>query len=140
MPSTAPRVSVPIREQINSTPMRAGAGTSNSYSRDFYAPRSFPKDAGLHPSLWAVPVLGNLADAWSTQFRLRQGAVEANPFMSPFTKHPGLFYGLKAGVGLATALLANRLAKSGRKRAAKVVAIVGGAVPLAAAAYNMGSR
>ena len=95
------------------------------------------KRKGLHPGLLAFPIVGNLLDAASTDYGLGKGLVEANPIVRPLVGSMPLFYAVKATVGVVTAAGANKLAKDGHRTLAKVLAVVGGAVPLVAAVHNL---
>lgn len=101
-------------------------------------PRHLVDSAGLHPALNAAPILGNLADAASTARAIDRGGIEANPLVRPVIDRGGngALFAVKAGVGIGLALAADKLARDGHKRAAKVLAILGGAVPLGAAIHN----
>lgn len=101
----------------------------------FYMPSVVIKE-GLHPGLKGFPIFANLADAVSTHVALNNGAREANPVVEPITRSLPLFYAFKLGVGLATSLGASKLYKDGHHTSAKILSIIGGAVPLGAAIHN----
>lgn len=116
---------------------------SNAYVKDldldraFYLPKVVEKQ-GLHPGLYAFPVLGNLADAITTHIAINRGAVEANPIVRPVVESSlPLFYATKLGVGLVTSVIANKLHKQGNRRTAKVISIIGGATPMGFAIHNI---
>ena len=101
-------------------------------------PRNLVDRDGLHPALNALPVVGNMADAVSTDRKLGQGAREANPVMKGVIDKGGMgaFYAVKLGLGIGMALAADAFARKGHTRIAKTLAVLSGAVPLAAAVHN----
>lgn len=83
------------------------------------------------------PAAASLFDAWSTQDAINRGGAEANPVMAPFADNTAALYGVKLGTGALVGLIADRLAKSGHRNAARIVSGLGIGVPLAAGATNL---
>jgi hypothetical protein len=94
------------------------------------------KRKGLHPLLLAAPVLAQLADAYTTSQNLKNGAREANPVLEPFAGNDAALYGAKIGAGVLGSILADRLARSGHRTAAKILDAVEIGVPAGAAIHN----
>lgn len=95
-----------------------------------------PQPKGLHWSLKYGPVAANLLDAYTTERLLHSGGREGNPMMRPFVDNEPLFYLGKAGVGLLTGLLADKVARDGHPGWAKAISGIGIGVPLGAAVSN----
>lgn len=104
------------------------------------------KPKGLHPLLKIAPTLGHLGDAYSTQRLLALDGLtsvdgkrtirsgEANPAMGPYVDDPAVWYGIKGTAGAATSLLADHLARKGKKKEAIALAVAQtllGAIPAA---------
>jgi len=103
-------------------------------------PRNLWDDEGLHPLLNAAPIVGNVLDAASTTASLNRGNVELNPIVRPIANNAPVLMAGKLTVGVLTALAADRLAVKGHRKLAKALAILGGAVPVAAAVHNTRQR
>lgn len=72
-------------------------------------------------SLYVSTAAMQALDVHSTLRALNQGAVEANPMMSPLTKNPAAFIAVKAGVAASTIFAARSLAK--RNKVAAIVTL-----------------
>lgn len=78
-----------------------------------------------------------MADAVSTQNALKHdGMREGNPAMEPMVDKPAAFYGIKAGIGIGTGLLAEKLAKDGHRGLGKALDVLGMVLPAAVAVHN----
>jgi hypothetical protein len=136
-------MAAPLRDQAE---RKVAAATALDVRFTHYAPRSWvdPRNLvdgrGLHPALNSVIVAGQLGDAGSTHYALgKGGAREGNPAVASLIEHGGIasLYAVKAATGIGMALIADHVASIGHPRAAKVLAFLGGAVPLAVAAHNV---
>lgn len=92
---------------------------------------------GLNPLLVLAPAAAEAFDAYSTRRAMAGGGHEANSAMEPFAGNPAALYGTKIGTGLLAGLLADRLARSGHRTAAKIVAGLEVSIPLGAGIHNM---
>jgi hypothetical protein len=95
------------------------------------------KRRGLNPALMLAPVAGQAFDAYSTQEAMKAGGREGNPALAPIAGNTAALYGTKVGIGVATALAAHLLAKSGHRTLGKIVAGLGTVAPVAAGVHNM---
>lgn len=96
-----------------------------------------PDKRGLNPLLTLGPLAAQMADAVTTQNALHSGtAHEGNPAMEPLADNPAEFYAVKAGIGLGTGLLANKLAKDGHRGLGKALDVIGIVLPSAVAIAN----
>jgi hypothetical protein len=96
-----------------------------------------PDKRGLNPMLVLAPAAAQAFDAYSTRQAMKAGGHEGNQFMEPFADNPAALYGSKIGSGLLIGFLADRLAKSGHRTAAKIVSGVSIALPIGAGIHNM---
>jgi hypothetical protein len=92
---------------------------------------------GLNPALVLAPAAAQAFDAYSTRQAMQAGGHEGNPAMEPFADNPAALYASKIGSGLLIGFLANKLAHSGHRTAAKVLSGLSIAVPLGAGIHNL---
>lgn len=96
-----------------------------------------PDKRGLNPLLTLGPLAAQMADAVTTQNALKDGTGrEGNPALEPMVGNKAAFYGIKAGIGLGTGLLADKLARDGHRGLGKALDIVGIVLPSAVALHN----
>ena len=109
------------------------------YERKQNAP-GFMLDVRNKPmsKIWyLLPISANLLDAHSTLRVINKGGRELNPYMEPLTKNPILFYGIKAGLGLGSGVLAREMSKHS-KPVGFIGLTIGTGVPLGLAIHNYG--
>ena len=92
---------------------------------------------GLNPALLAAPALAQAFDAYSTRQAMKAGGREGNSVMEPFAGNEAALYATKIGSGVLIGFLANKLAKSGHRNAAKVLSGLSIAVPVGAGIHNL---
>lgn len=92
---------------------------------------------GLNPALLLAQPLAQAFDAYSTQKALGAGGREGNSFMEPFANNPAAMYATKVAGGALVALLADRLARSGHRNAAKLLSGISIGAPVVAGIHNM---
>lgn len=95
------------------------------------------KRKGLHPLLLLAQPAAQAFDAVSTQKAIKAGGREGNSFMEPFADNPAAMVGTKVAGGALIAFLADRLARSGHKNAAKVLSGISIGAPTVAGIHNM---
>lgn len=93
-----------------------------------YLDQDQDQDLGLSLPLKLAPVLANLADAYTTNEVLKRGGYEANPLMEGLARKPLLHAGVKAGVGLGSSFISDKVARK-HPTAGKVFAILATAIP-----------
>jgi hypothetical protein len=96
--------------------------------------RSPSRPAAL-PALYASYAALQAFDVYSTRQALARGAREANPLMQGVVGNTGAFVAMKAGVGIATIMAAERLWKT-NKAAAIAVMVASNGVSAIVAARN----
>lgn len=86
------------------------------------------------PAPYAVMVLGNVADLWTTQQAFTRGAVEGNGMIggNPIVK----IAAMKVSFTFAVALAMKTLAAHGHPKAARVLGYVDGGLTFAVSAHN----
>ena len=90
----------------------------------------------LSPIFSYAPLIGQLADLLTTNRALRfPDVVEGNPLMQPLVATP-FFPIAKIGLGLATGMLAQKLARDGHRNQAKIVSVLGFAAGFLPAVNN----
>jgi hypothetical protein len=97
------------------------------------------KDRGLGVGWKVGPAAASLFDAWTTQDALKRGGEEANPLMKPLAGNNAALYGVNVGAGILTGIIADKLAKSGHRNAARLVSGLSMGVHTAAGASNLAS-
>lgn len=95
------------------------------------------KRKGLNPLLVLGPMAGQGFDAATTLAALGPGSREGNPIMEPFANNPAALFGVKGAAGLLVGLGANQLAKSGHRKAGKIMAALGTIAPIAVGISNL---
>jgi len=85
----------------------------------------------------AAPIIGQVADAWTTAEALRRGFREGNPLLAPIAGKPALLVALKIGAGIGFAAMTNRLAKAGHPRAARGFSVISTFLGVIPAAMNV---
>lgn len=100
----------------------------------YYWPES--KRPPLNKAFFYGPIGAGVLDGVSTLDAISRGGVEANPTMRGVSGNAAALMGVKAASGLGVALLAKKLAASGHRGWAKIIAGLGTAVPTAAAIHN----
>ena len=96
--------------------------------------RSLSRPAAL-PALYASYAALQAFDVYSTRQALARGAREANPLMQGVVGNTGAFIAVKAGVGVATIVAAERLWKR-NKAAAIAIMVASNGVSAIVAARN----
>lgn len=127
-----------LREAAEDMVERTAEGAEASPSLKESALRNIAtKRKGLHPALLAAQPLAQGFDALSTLQAIKAGGREGNSFMAPFADNPAAMIATKVGGGALIAFLADRLARSGHKNAAKVLSAIDIAAPVGAGIHNM---
>ena len=101
-----------------------------------FAPPPAQQSNRLSPAFYGMPIAGNIADGITTSIAMGKGGREANPIMAPIADHPAAIIAAKTGIGIGEALLLQKLAKK-HPTMAKVLAVISGAIPAAAAVHNL---
>lgn len=114
---------------IDNAPLPAQSRTAQA--------KAVEKRKGLNPLLVLGPVAGQGFDAATTLSAMGPGTKEGNPLMEPFADNPAALLGTKGAVGLLVGLGANQLAKSGHRKAGKIMAALGTAIPAAVGVSNL---
>jgi len=88
------------------------------------------------PGLYAALIGLQAYDGYSTSRGLKQGAVEANTFMSRIASHPGALWAAKGGAAFMSIYASERLWRQHRRGQAIALMVVSNGVMAAVAASN----